>query len=418
MDQVLVRQRSSRKMAAVMAVAGLTASVIAWATISAPASQSARLNIRNVELGEAAYRSLRESTPLRGVFMPRQSRFLDTEVGGRVEKVLVKGGELVQEGQVILELSNASLQLDIISREAQIVEQLNNLQSTRLAIEQNQLSLQRDVANFDYQITRLRREAKQQEVLVQKKLISQDVFQRTREELAYQQRARDLTLASQKIDNAMRETLVGQLEKSSAQQQRNLEVARRNYDSLIVRAPASGRLTSLKAELGANMVAGERLGQIDALSEFKVVAWVDEFYLGQVGLGEKAKADLAGQMLELILNHIDPEVKDGKFQVEFSLPAAFSAEVRRGQNITLELALSEEARVLSIPNGGFVGDTGGRWAFVLDPDGKTAHRRELILGRKTTRHVEVLSGLSPGERLVVSPYGDSATLSAISLTQE
>lgn len=418
MDQRIERKTwTRRRMTVALALAGLVTSAVVWAKF-APMQGSISVGDRQLELGEVKMRSLAETIALRGSIVPRTTVYLDAIQGGRVEKVLAHEGDLVQAGQVLLEMSNASLELDVITREAQIVEQLNNLQNTRLAIEQNRVSLQKDLANFEHQISKLEREVKQKKLLVEKQLVSKDEYLSAQEELDYVRKSHALTVESQKIDADMRKTLVAQLEASTAQQNHNLAIARKNLDSLVIRAPIAGRLSSFKPEIGESETPGARLGQIDAQGAFKLVASVDEFYLDNVAVGQKASANLGDERLQLTVSRIDPQVENGKFRIEFSLPEKLPAPVRRGQSLNLELALSEAADSLSIPAGGFTQDTGGHWVFVVDANSHRAERREIRLGRRNRQYLEVLDGLKAGEQVLVSPYGDLASYRQITIDKE
>ena len=113
-----------------------------------------------------------EYLPLRGVVEPERTIFIDAIDGGRVEEVLIQEGALVKQGQAILKLSNTNLQLNVLAREAEVSEQINNMRNTRLALEQNQLSLKRDVIELDFKVLRLQKQFTRNKALIAKNLIS------------------------------------------------------------------------------------------------------------------------------------------------------------------------------------------------------------------------------------------------------
>lgn len=343
--------------------------------------------------------------PLRASVEPERTTYLDAVEGGRVEAVLVEEGSHVEAGQPLIELSNTSLQLDVIAREAEISEQLNNLRNTELAIEQNRLRLKSDLIEIDYQITRLNRLVERYEELEDKQFLSKNEYEDARDELEYWQNRRVVTRESQAQDEKIRLAQIEQLRNSVEQLEQNLKLARANLDNLTIRAPRSGNLTSLNAELGESKAEGERLGQIDDVDRFKAVAMVNEFYLNRVRVGQPALLTTGGKDYELAVAKVYPEVEASQFEVDVEFLAQPPGDVRRGQTLQLRLVLGDtDDDAILLPNGAFFNDTGGAWVFVLNADGTVAERREVRLGRRNPNMIEVESGLLPGDRVVTSSY--------------
>lgn len=353
--------------------------------------------------------------PVRGSVMPLKTVYLDAIEGGRVEKRLVEEGSLVEAGQPILELSNTSLQLDVISREAEVTEQLNNLRNTRLATEQNRLKLKSDLVEIDYQLVRLGRLAESRRQLFEQGLIARKDYEDVVDELQYYRNRRAVTLESQEQDERLRQSQIRSLEAGIEQLQKNLEIARRNLESLTIRAPVSGRLTALNAEIGESKDRGERLGQIDDIDNFKVTAHVDEFYINRVQPGQMAELTHSGETYQLTVIKVYSQVRDGQFEVDLAFTSRQPENLRRGQTLPLRLSLGDATRALLLPRGGFFQDTGGNWAFVIDESGRYAHKRTLRLGRRNPDYFEVLEGLRSGDRVITSEYGAFAKMDRIAL---
>ncbi len=368
-------------------------------------STSYTLDGQRIRIAQVATDVYEDYIPLRASVEPERTVYLDAIDGGRVDAVLVEEGAIVEPGQPLIELSNTQLQLDVIAREAQVSEQLNNLRNTQLAIEQNKLALKRDLIEIDYQITRLTRLVERHEALEGKQLLSRDEYESSMDELTYWQDRRLVTLESQVQDEKVRLAQIEQLEASVAQLEKNLELARANLESLVVRAPRAGKLTSLNAEVGESKARGENLGQIDDVDRFKASALVNEFYLARVRVGQQALLTTGGDEYLLEVTKTYPEVRSAQFEVDLAFIGEPPANIRRGQTLQLRLVLgdtTEQATLL--PNGPFFNDTGGAWVFVLDATGNVAHRRTVQFGRRNPNAVEVLAGLEPGERVVVSSY--------------
>ncbi|WP_341502336.1 efflux RND transporter periplasmic adaptor subunit [Gallaecimonas sp. GXIMD4217] len=376
----------------------------AWAITAQDGGQSLTLDRTAVRLARVESQVINEAVQLRGRVQPRRTIYLDAIEGGRVERRLVEPGTFVKQGQPLVELSNSGLLLSVISREADVAEQLNNLRNTRLNMETERLSLQSQLLEIDHQVATLERQLRQQLRLKDRDFVSDELLAQTRETLAYYQRKRELTLAKQQQDEALRQIQLAQLEDSSRQLSRNLEVARQNLENLTIKAPADGFLSMLEAEQGESKAPGARLGQLDLTDDFKVTAMIDEYYLSQVQPGMSARVEVDGQPHRLTLTKVSGRVVNSQFEIELAFEGQTPA-LRRGQSLNLTLNLDEEARqALVIPKGAFFHHTGGNWIFVLDASGKQAEKRAIALGKRSGDHLEVRAGLSQGEQVVISSY--------------
>jgi HlyD family secretion protein len=345
--------------------------------------------------------------PLRASVEPERSVFLDAIEGGRVEAIFVEEGAFVEEGQPLVELSNTSLQLDVIAREAEVSEQLNNLRNTQLAIEQNRLSLKSELIEIDYQIVRLDRLVTRYIELQGKQFISKNEYEDAVDELEYWKNRREVTRESQAQDEKIRLAQIEQLEASVSQLEKNLNLARANLDNLLVRAPRAGQLTSLEAEIGESKGRGQRLGQIDDVDRFKAVALVNEFYLNRVRIGQRAELEINGRRYDLEVSKVYPEVQASQFEVDLRFTEAAPTDIRRGQTLQMRLVLGDlSERATLLANGPFFNDTGGAWVFVLGPGREVAVRRDVQFGRRNPNSIEVVAGLVEGDEVIISSYSN------------
>jgi HlyD family secretion protein len=361
--------------------------------------QTERLTISAVEQGP-----FQVYIPLVGTVMPIRTVYLDAMEGGRVEKVVREAGSFVNQGDTILQLSNASLVLDIMNREAQLFEQRNNLRNTRLAIQQNELRLEGQLLDLDRQISSAKRKFRQSQKLIEKDLISKDEFDESHDEYEYLKRRRDLTLETQRQDSLFRSLQIEMLEASVERIQANLAIVRQNMENLFLRAPVSGQLTSLNADIGESKRRGERLGQIDILDGFKVRAAIDEHYISRLEVGLHGNFKLSEETYSLKVTKIYPEVRNGRFEVDLEFDREAPESMRRGQSVHVRLELGDLTECILLPRGAFYQKTGGRWVYVLDETGDLAIKREIRLGQQNPNVFEVLEGLHPGDRVVTSSY--------------
>lgn len=345
-----------------------------------------------------------DTLAVRGQIMPKTTVYLDSVAGGVVEQRLAEHGDYVEKGQPLLRLSNTALQLEVMSREAQVTEQLNFLRNTQMTMETNRLNLKRDLLETELQIRQLKRKQAQSQKLLANKLIAADTLTQLQEDLAYYEQRRLLTLEQQTQENTIREQQLAQLEDSARMLQSNLKLARSNLDNLLVRAPVSGYLSELSAEVGESKERGARFGQIDLPGEFKLVLQLDEFYLNQISRDLTVRLQHQGQNLQVPISKVDSRVTNALFQVEVALPASLK-EIRRGQSLDAEIVLgSDKTNAMLLPRGAFFASSGGNWVYVLSAEGSTASRRTIRLGKRNQQFFEVLDGLVPGERVIISGY--------------
>jgi len=375
--------------------------------------QNDRIVVSTVTRGE-----FDDYIPVRGQVAPLKTVFLDAIEGGRVEVIHVEDGAQVEAGQLIVELSNTQLQLDVIAREAQVTEQLNNLRNTELSLERNRLDHKRNLVDINYNIIRLEREIKRLTPLVQKEMVDEGTLERLQDELEWYQNKREVTLESQATDERLQKAQMEQLRMAGDQLNRNLEVARRNLDSLNMRAPVAGKLTAFDLEVGQALSPGTNLGQIDDPDSFKVAANIDEYYLSRVDLDQTATFSTGGKDYELRVRKIYPQVQNGTFEVDLVFTGEEPESIRRGQTLQLNLQLGSPSESLLIPNGAFYQDTGGNWIFVVAPDGQRAVKRNVRLGRRNVRDIEVLDGLELGEQVITSPYTNYLDMDRLELQGE
>jgi HlyD family secretion protein len=416
MDSTIAKKKPWSK-AALLAVVTVGCFTFLFNVVGQSGASSFKVDSKRLTIATVTQGQFNDHIPVRGNIEPIKSVYLDAIEGGRVEQLFVEEGVRVVKGQKILELSNTNLQLDVISREAQISEQLNNLHNTRLAIDQNRLSLKRDLIEIDYQLQQITRKVKQNESLLTRKLISVDLMTASQQEHDYLVKRRALTIEQQQQDEKLRSAQIKQLESNVKQLNRNLSVTRKNLESLVVRAPVDGLLTALNAQMGESKARGVRLGQVDIVDQFKVTATVDEFYVNRVQTGQSGDFKIDGKSYQLTLSKVYSQIRGGQFEVDMAFTGDKPANIRRGQTLQVNLHLGESRSAMLVNNGGFYQDTGGQWAFVVTTDGEQAYRKEIKTGRRNNRHIEILSGLAPGDKVVVSSYGSFAKMDQLSLSQ-
>jgi HlyD family secretion protein len=416
MDRAVARPRRwPRRVLVAAAVAALGVPAVLWSRGAGQRSlavASDRVTIAKVVRGQ-----FDDFVQIRGRVSPLRTIFVDTSQGGQVEAVHVEDGATVVRGQLLVDLSNTALQLDLISREAQITEQLNNLRGLELAHEQSRLSSRRELVDTEYQVDRLTHLVSRSEELVQSGASPRADLEDSRVELAYYQKRLSVLNDSQRAADRLQKAQVVQLRVAAQQLDRNLEIARRNLDTLHVRAPADGQLSAFDLEVGQSLRPGDRIAQLDDPRRYKLIAELDEFYLNRVDLEQAAEYPAGGTTYQLRVRKIRPQVQDGHFQLELEFVGASPADLRRGQTAQTRLQLGQPSEAVLVPNAAFYNDTGGAWVFVVASDQRHALRRKVRLGRRNPQAIEVLEGLSPGEHIVSSSYASYLDSDRLDLTR-
>ncbi len=403
MDRVVEAKGLSSRLKIAIGAAVVLAALIAFYLMAPGASSQTvaadRVTISTVEKGR-----FDDFLPLRARVTPLVTVYLDAVEGGRVEKVLVEDGAMVQQGQLLAILSNSDLQLNLLARQTEVTQQINSMRSQELALSQTRISNERAVIEAELSTRKAQRQFEMQRPLAEKGFVPAKIYRDSQDDYFANRRRSEVLRRAQATDEKLQSSQLAQLRTSAAALNTSLDIARSTLDALNLRAPVSGQLTAFSIQVGQSMNRGERLGQIDSAGRTKLVAQVDEFYLGRVAAGQIATAEWGGKTYRMKVAKIYPQVRNGTFEVDFQFVGAEPSEIQRGQTLQTKLTLGDPAPALLIPNGAFYNETGGAWVFVVTPDGDEAVKRQVRLGRRNADYIEVLDGLEPGERVLTSPY--------------
>lgn len=339
-----------------------------------------------------------------GTVEPITTIFLDALEGGRVEEILIEEGSMVSKGDIILRLSNADLHLNILDSEAQLAEKENFLRNTQIAMEQERLQIKRELLTLKYDIERKQRTYDQNVMLMKDNLISKEEFIRSKEDLDMAVKSRDLYIERQKQDSIFRSVQVENMKNNLDNMRKNLALVRDRVENLNVRATADGQLGLLVPEIGQSIQRGANMGQINVLTSYKVTAQIDEHYIDRVKTQLTATLDRQGKEYNLVVKRVYPEVRNGTFEIDMVFTDTMPENIRTGQTYYTSLQLGQPKISIMVPIGGFFQETGGQWIFVLDPTESYAIKRKISIGRKNPKYYEVLEGLQPGEKVIISGY--------------
>jgi HlyD family secretion protein len=358
-----------------------------------------RLTISTVQKGR-----FDDFVPLRGRVTPLVTVYLDAVEGGRVEKLFVEDGTMVKKGQLLAQFSNSDLQNNLLARQADVSREMNSMRNMELALAQTRVNDRRNLIEAELTVDKARRQYEMQRPLAAKGFIASRTVNDSRADYEASRRRLDVLRAAQSTDERLQTSQLAQLRASNASLSQSLAIARSTLDALNLRAPVDGQLTAFSIQVGQSLNRGERLGQIDSAGRNKLMADVDEFYLGRVAVGQTATVESNGRTFKAKVAKIYPQVRNGTFQIDLWFTEGEPADIQRGQTLQVKLTLGDPTPAKLIPNGAFYTETGGSWVFVVAPDGRSAVKRQVRLGRRNADSIEVLDGLEPGEKVITSPY--------------
>ncbi len=403
MDRVVVRKRNGKWLLIAGGAAGVLLLVLLFYML-APRSDSQTVETSRIQIAMVENGLFEDFLPLRGRVTPLLTVFLDAVEGGQVEQLAVEDGAMVAKGELLAVLSNADLQLSTLARQTEVEQQLNNMRSQELALAQTRSNNRRELNQAEVELAKAKRQYELYRPLARKGFVSTKQFNDAGDDLNFQTRKLAITRQSIAQDEELQRNQLQQLRSSASSLNSGLGIARGSLSQLNLRAPVAGQLSGFSIQLGQSVQQGERLGQIDSAGRSKLVADVDEYYLGRVVVGQGASLDTEGKTYRLRVTKIYPQVRNGQFQIDVVFDGPEPASLQRGQTLQAKLTLGDTTRATLLPSGAFFNDTGGNWVFVVDPGGKSATKRNVQIGRRNAEYFEVLSGLKPGERVIVSSY--------------
>lgn len=346
----------------------------------------------------------RNDVVVRATVAPLHTVMLDALESGRVEEILAADGALVAKGDLLFRLSNPQLRLELVAREADRAQQISNLSLLRVALEGAETEHQRRLLDLTVVLAQVRRLHARYEALAGQGYISQATLEDSRDRLAQQRQALEDEQTRAAIEMRIKHDGIRQMEQAIERLDAGLKVVNESIDGLAVRAPIAGRLTDFRLQLGEIVKPDQRIGRIDDPDQFKLVAEVDEYYLGRVSEGRQGRVTAGGRDYPIQITRVFPQIKSGRFSTELSFDESAPGGLSPGQSLETRIALGESNRALLLPNDAFLDDGGGAWVFAVAGDGRSAKRRAVRFGRRNTSQVEIASGLAPGERVIVSGY--------------
>ncbi|MBE6242737.1 MAG: HlyD family efflux transporter periplasmic adaptor subunit [Bacteroidales bacterium] len=390
----------------------MMAAFILWLIFRDDAS-TLRVNGDTLTFSEVRSGEFNDYIRISGQVHPMTTIQISPREAGIVEEIIAEEGSFVKAGDVIIKLSNDDLDLQILNSEANLAEKENTLRNTMISMEQQKMQLSLDILELQTEVKRKGRALESQRRLFDDGLIGKEEYLRSEEDYTLFCKKLEVTLARAEQDSLYRSVQIKQMRESLENMKLNMQMIRKRKDNLAVKAPIDGELGLLEVALGQSIGSGAKIGQINELGSFKIEAQIDEHYIDRVSAGLTATFERQNETYDAVIRKVYPEVRGGKFQADFKFSGEQPSNVRTGQTYYLNLQLGQPESAILIPRGTFYQKTGGKWIYVVDPEGGKAVKREIRIGRQNPQFYEVLEGLEPGEKVITSGYdnfGDNEVL--------
>ena len=404
MDRIIKKKKWTIKKIVWLSIGTIILILILYTFIFGDRSSKLNVQLERITIEQVKKDYFQDYISITGNVEPIRTVYLDAIEGGRVEEILIEEGSIVKKDDVILKLINTDLYLNIMYREAEAAEQMNSLRNTRLLMEQNKLDLKKQILELNYFINQQNEIYESNKHLYNNSFISKQEYEDSKDRYEYLMNKKELLIETQKQDSIFREVQIEQLEASVERMQENLNLVRKKLENLDVKASVNGQLASLNAEIGEAKSQGQRLGQINVLDSYKINAEIDEHYISRVNTNLRGEFEFTGNIYRLEVKKIYPEVRNGRFSIDMEFSDNQPENMRIGQTFRVKLELGEPKEALLMSRGGFYQSTGGQYVFVVDESEEYAIKRNIRLGRQNPKYYEVLEGLEPGEKVIISSY--------------
>lgn len=417
MDIPLEKKRFTTKKIAIIVGSAILAILILFVIFSSTGNSKLNVEKERITISTVQAGNFQENIPVNGVVLPIKTIYLDAIEGGRVEERFVEDGAMMKKGEPIIRLSNTDLELSLVNQETQVYNLLTQIQRTQNASRQNTINRLNQLTDVKNSLKEAKRKYELNSKLYEKGAIGRQDFEESENNYDYQKERLELTQRVLDQDSVSSRQETNQARESYQRTRKALELMRRKVGDLVVKAPVDGQLTSLDAEIGQSKSKGERLGQIDVISSYKVQAEIDEHYISRIFNGQIGSFVFNGKEYQLEIKKVYTQVSNGRFRVDMHFLDGVPENIRRGQSLQIKLALSQEKEAILVSKGGFFQQTGGNWIFKVSEDGESAYKSSIKLGSQNTEYYEVLEGLEPGEKVITSSYSNFGDIDELVINQ-
>ena len=367
-------------------------------------SGTPRVNREAIAIASVKQDKFLEYVDVEGIVQPIMTVKVNALESGFVDRIVAEDGAMLEAGDTILVLKNPDLMRTIHDEEDEWQHQQRQYREQEIEMQQKSITLQQQALDANYEMNNLdnkRRIAREEFEMGMKSKAEMDLSE---SEYEYHRKKTSLQLKSLSHDSAAtairREMLASDMERALTKRDR----AARRCEDLIVRAPVSGQLSFLTVTLGQQVPSGSSIGELKVLSDYKLHVSLNEYYVERIVPGLPAKIVLKSESYPLKVSRVVPEIKDRSFESDLFFTGERPSSLRVGKSFRAQIELGMPESAVVIQRGDFFSATNGKWIYKVSKDGSKAIKTEIELGRQNPQQFEVISGLSPGDQVIVSGY--------------
>ncbi len=404
MDRAIKKKKWTIQKILLYFVAPIIIFILIFLVVRATGTSRLRVDRSRITISDVTYGPFQEFTAINGEVLPIETRIITALVGGQVEEVFMEGGEILTKGDIILKLANPDQEFNYMQQETALLEQADQLRNTRINVDERILNRKEQLQQIEANLILQEFNYERNKELYEDSIISEAEYMEFKNAYDYGLQQKALIKQRIALDSQMQKLQLEQVESGFEIIDRNLAALKDFQENFIIKAPIAGQLSSIRVQIGENVSQGQEIGQIDVLDGYKVRAQIDEYYIDRIQPGLKGIFTFSGEQYNLVIRKVYPEVlTNGVFEVDMDFEETPDG-IRRGQNLQIRLALSEEEQALMVPRGGFYSETAGNWIFVVDESRGVASRRNISIDRQSDRFYKIESGLEEGEKVITSSY--------------
>lgn len=375
-----------------------------YALLLALGPKRLRIDLSTLQVAEVGEAKFLEYVETEGVVQPILTIKVNTRIAGTVDRIVGEEGSMMRQGDTILLLTNPDMVRDLEDQNDALQKQLISYREQEIEMEQKTLTLRQRVLQNEHELNRLK-----ENFNLDKEEFGMGIKSKAQLKVSQDEYEYKLEAARLERENLRHDSVVTQIRRDLIQTDREREIkkfhrATDRLKELVVKAPVGGQLSFIRVTPGQGVGAGEQIGEIKVLDQFKVHTSLSEYYIDRIVSGLPASVVNKGTRYGLRVTKVVPEVKaDRTFDVDLVFTDTVPDNVRVGKNYRVQIELGQPEQTVVIPRGDFYSVTGGMWIYKL-VSGSRAVKVPIEIGRQNPQQFEIVSGLQPGDKVIVSGY--------------
>jgi len=377
---------------------------VLYVVITGMGPRRLRYSEEKLEITEVRHGKFMEYVDVEGIVQPIQTIKLNSYESGTVERLVADVGSMLKQGDTILVLRNPELLRTIEDEKDELEKRRISFQEKKLEMERRSSQLKRQTMETIYKFDRLSKQFRLDQEEFSIGIKSKAQLELASDEFQFNQKNVELLLTELHQDSLTNNIQSELLKNDLQREEKRFARSQERLDNLIVRAPISGQLSYVSVIWGERVSAGSSIGEIKIIDQFKINARLSEHYIDRITSGLPATIIDRDKKYPLRITKVNPEVRDRQFEIDLVFAEEIPENTRIGKNYRIQIELGQAEDAIVIPKGNFFQTTGGQWIFKLNSAGNKATKASISIGRQNPQQYEILDGLSPGDRIIITGY--------------